>query len=133
MNLNDNTRGMMKPTDITNATVKSFLHECGLTEAMLFGKEEERADPIDRHVWLRNVYQHFTDYKMKSDGLTLIDPKNPSIGITHPNMKDFDEIQTLDDCVVNMKFLCYARDIYLSKAREKMQRTQSMERDEFER
>jgi hypothetical protein len=97
----------MQPKDITPASIKAYLKEKGFTPSQIFGKETERIDPIDRHVILRDMYEKFVDYRMESHGLTTTGQDDPNLKIVHPNMRNFDEIDTIDDCVTNLKYLAY--------------------------
>lgn len=97
----------MQPKDITKASIEAYLKEKGFTPSQIFGKESERIDPIDRHIVLRDMYEKMVDYRMESQGLTTTDQDDPNLHIVHPNMKNFDEIVTIDDCVTNVKYLAY--------------------------
>ncbi len=97
----------MQPKDITPASIEAYLKEKGFTPSQIFGKETERIDPIDRHIILRAMYEKFVDYRMESHGLTTTDQDDHNLKIVHPNMKNFDEIVTINDCVTNLKFLAY--------------------------
>jgi hypothetical protein len=112
----------MKAQEITKAKVEAYLKEKGIEVSQLFGEASERLDPIDRHLALRDLYYTMTGYKMEKEGLTLELSDPQKVKIVHPNMRDFDEIRTLDDCVTNLKFLAYGKEASLSHAKEKRSR-----------
>lgn len=121
----------MRPIDITQEAVLSYLQDQGITEAQIFGTEQARLDPIDRHIALRDLYVHFTEFRMTNEGLTYTDPKH-KCQITISNMRDFDRIDTLEDCVVNMKYIGYVKESRIHLPRE--QKTQRVRKDqEYER
>jgi hypothetical protein len=103
----------MEAKDITKAKVLAYLQEKGVSPSQIFGKESERLDPIDRHIILRDLYQDILGYTMEKEGLSRIDPDDPHVKIIHPNMKDFEGITTVEDCVTNLKFLAYGKEARL--------------------
>lgn len=99
----------MRPIDITKEAVLSYLQDRGFTEAQIFGNYNERLDPIDRHIVLRDMYMHFTEFRMTNEGLTCTDRKHKR-QLTISNMRDFDQIDTLEHCVVNLKYIGYVKE-----------------------
>ncbi len=112
----------MEAKDITKKTIHDYLNFRGVREAMIFGNENDCVDPIDRHVFLRDMYERFTGYRMERDGLTLHDKTYPNTRIVISNMTDFDGITTIDECVINLKFLSYSKEHYVKQARLRQSR-----------
>ncbi len=108
----------MRPIDITPKAVRSYLKERGLSVAQLFGSESKRLDPIDRHLALRDMYVHFTDFRMTNEGLEYVD-QTQKTRLVVSNMKDFELIDTLEHCVVNMKYLGYVKELNLLRQRKR--------------
>jgi hypothetical protein len=122
----------MEAKNITKAKVLAYLKEKGFSPSQIFGKESERLDPIDRHVILRDMYEDLTGYRMEQDGLTLTNPKDPTFKIVYENMKDFDQIESIEDCVTNLKFLAYAKEASLFHQKEHSRKSDQGKRVDLE-
>lgn len=110
----------MEAKDISAETIQEYLKFRGVREAMIFGKENERVDPIDRHIFLRDMYENLIGYRMTSEGLRVPMPLNEHAPV-YADMHDFSEIQSIDDAVTNLKFLAYAKEPYQKIAQRRLE------------
>ena len=123
----------MEAKDITKETIHDYLNFRGVREAMIFGNENERVDPIDRHVFLRDMYHNLIGYRMENEGLRVPTPDSRELP-TYVDMKDFDGIRSLDDAVINLKFLAYAKSSYQQMAKRRLETLKQIgkDREEYE-
>ena len=124
----------MEAKDINIEMIREYLAFRGVREAMIFGSKEEQIDPIDRHVFLRDMYHNLIGYRMERDGLRVPTPESKELP-TYVDMKDFEGIQSIDDLVTNLKFLAYAKSSYQHMAKRRLETLKRMwkHKDEYER
>lgn len=124
----------MEAKDISKETIREYLAFRGVGEAMIFGSEAERVDPIDRHIFLRDMYHNLIGYRMERDGLRVPTPESKELP-TYVDMKDFEAVQSIDDAVINLKFLAYAKGSYQHMAKRRLETLKRMgkDREEYER
>lgn len=121
----------MEAKDITRQTIQEYLKFRGVREEMIFGKEHERVDPIDRYVFMKNMYENLTGYRMTSEGMQVPTPAIDTIPV-YVDMQDFDTINTIDEAVINMKFLCYAKEPYQEIAKRRITKLKEQNRNKGE-
>lgn len=121
----------METKDISKKVIQDYLALRGVQEAMIFGVEHERVDPIDRYVFMKNMYENLTGYRMTSEGMQVPTPDIDNVPV-YVDMYDFDEIKTIDDAVVNMKFLSYAKEPYQQVAMRKLAKLREENRNKRE-
>ena len=123
----------MEAKDITRQTIEEYLKVRGVRETMIFGKASERIDAQDRHIFLRDMYENFIGYRMEKDGMRVPTPNSKELPV-YVDMEDFDEIQSIDDAVVNLKFLAYAKPSYQQMAKKRLATLRRLNKeDELER
>jgi hypothetical protein len=123
----------MEAKDITKATIQEYLTFRGIREEMIFGEEHERVDPIDRHIFMRDMYENLIGYRMTDQGMRIPMPKHEKEPV-YADMYDFEEIQSIEDAVINLKFLAYAKEPYQEVARRRLETLRKVNKEnELER
>ena len=118
----------MEAKEINKETIAEYLKFRGVREAMIFGNENERVDPIDRHVFLRDMYENLAGFRMTNEGMRVPMPESEEAPV-YIAMNNFDDIQSIDDAVTNIKFLAYAKEPYQQVAIRRLRRVRNKEKD----